>query len=111
MQVTVPVEVIEEKIFFIRGDKVMLDADLAKLYGVETKVLLQAVKRNSDRFPVDFMFQLTNQEVIILRSQTVTSSQYKSFGRSSGSGRCSHLMPNCHASSMIWKKSMIPSSR
>jgi len=52
----------------------MLDADLAKLYGVETKVLLQAVKRNSDRFPADFMFQLTNQEVIILRSQTVTSS-------------------------------------
>jgi hypothetical protein len=46
MDVSVPVEVIEEKIFLIRGDKVMLDADLAKLYGVETKVMLQAVKRN-----------------------------------------------------------------
>ena len=54
----------------------MLDADLAKLYGVETKVLLQAIKRNIDRFPSDFMFQLTNQEFIILRSQTVTSSQW-----------------------------------
>ena len=76
MQVTVPAEVIEEKIFFIRSDKVMLDADLAKLYGVETKVLLQAIKRNIDRFPPDFMFQLTNQEFIILRSQIVTSSQW-----------------------------------
>jgi len=76
MQVTVPAEVIEEKIFFIRGDKVMFDADLAKLYGVETKVLLQAVRRNIDRFPPDFMFQLTSQEVAILRSQFVTSSQW-----------------------------------
>jgi hypothetical protein len=76
MNVSVPMEVIEEKIFLIRSDKVMLDADLAKLYGVETKVLLQAVKRNIDRFPPDFMFQLTNQELAILRSQFVTSSQW-----------------------------------
>ena len=52
----------------------MLDADLATLYGVETKVLVQAVKRNIDRFPADFMFQLTKQEFDDLRSQTVTSS-------------------------------------
>ena len=76
MNVLVPMEVIEEKIFLIRGDKVMLDADLAKLYGVESKVLIQAVKRNIDRFPPDFMFQLTNQELAILRSQFVTSSQW-----------------------------------
>ncbi len=76
MQMAVPMEVIEDKIFFIRGEKVMLDADLAKLYGVETKVLLQAVKRNIDRFPADFMFQLTNQELAILRSQIVTSSPW-----------------------------------
>ena len=76
MNVSVPMEVIEEKIFLIRSDKVMLDADLAKLYGVETKVLIQAVKRNIDRFPPDFMFQLTNQELANLRSQFVTSSQW-----------------------------------
>jgi hypothetical protein len=53
---------------------VLLDADLAKLYKVETKVLIQAVKRNANRFPEDFMFQLTKQEYAHLRSQTVTSS-------------------------------------
>ena len=56
------------------GGKVLLDTDLAALYGVETKVLLQAVKRNLERFPDDFMFQLTNQEFNVLRSQSVTSS-------------------------------------
>jgi hypothetical protein len=55
---------IESRIFVIRGQKVMLDADLAELYGVETKVLNQAVKRNHDRFPKDFMFQLTTHEKI-----------------------------------------------
>ncbi len=74
METLIPVEVIEKKILLIRGEKVMLDADLAELYRVETKVLLQAVKRNLDRFPVDFMFQLNNQEVANLRSQFVTSS-------------------------------------
>ncbi|MCX5687791.1 MAG: ORF6N domain-containing protein [Candidatus Omnitrophica bacterium] len=70
----VPEEVIEQKIFMIRGHKVMLDRDLAKLYGVETKVLIQAVKRNIERFPEDFMFQLTEDEFNNLRSQFVTSS-------------------------------------
>jgi hypothetical protein len=58
----VPEEVIERKIFMIRGHKVMLDRDLAELYGVATKVLNQAVKRNISRFPQDFMFQLTEAE-------------------------------------------------
>ena len=57
----------------IRGEKVLLAADLAALYGVSTKALNQAVKRNSERFPADFMFQLTVQEWNALRSQTVTS--------------------------------------
>jgi len=72
--VPLPVEVIESKIFLIRGKKVMLDNDLAKLYGVSTKVLNQAVKRNENRFPPDFMYQLTQEELIILKSQIVTSS-------------------------------------
>ena len=70
----VPIERIERAILLIRGHKVMLDADLATLYEVPTKVLLQAVKRNLERFPSDFMFQLEKQEVVILRSQFVTSS-------------------------------------
>ena len=57
----------------IRGQKVMLDSDLAELYGVETKVLNQSVRRNTDRFPQDFMFQLTPEEYQILKSQIVTS--------------------------------------
>ena len=65
---------IESKIFLARGEKVMLDSDLASLYGVETKVLNQAVKRNMDRFPGDFMFQLNKEEFLNLRSQFVTSS-------------------------------------
>ena len=69
-----PVERITQSIIFIRGQKVMLDADLATLYNVETKVLVQAVKRNIDRFPEDFMFQLTQQEFDDLKSQIVTSS-------------------------------------
>jgi hypothetical protein len=58
----IPSERIERSILLIRGHKVMLDADLAELYGVPTKVLNQAVKRNKDRFPTDFMFQLTDAE-------------------------------------------------
>ncbi len=69
----VPSEVIEKHILIIRSQKVMIDSDLAELYGVTTKVLIQAVKRNSERFPEDFMFQLNNQEVTVLRSQIVTS--------------------------------------
>ena len=67
------VERITKTILFIRGEKVLLDEDLALLYGVETKVLVQAVKRNLDRFPEDFMFQLGVEEWEYLRSQSVTS--------------------------------------
>ena len=66
----VPVEVIAEKIFEIRGRKVMLDRDLALLYGVTTGNLNKAVKRNASRFPVDFMFQLTHAEADFLRFQS-----------------------------------------
>lgn len=64
-------------VFLIRGEKVLLDADLADLYGVATKVLNQAVKRNLDRFPEDFMFQLTPEEWGNMRSQIVTTSRRK----------------------------------
>lgn len=70
----IPIDRIESKIFQIRGKKVMLDSDLAELYGVPTKVLVQAVKRNINRFPDDFMFQLAKGEFVNLRSQFVTSS-------------------------------------
>lgn len=65
-------EVIEQKIFLIRGQKVMLDRDLAQLYGVETKRLNEQVRRNIKRFPEDFMFQLTWQETKLSRSQNAT---------------------------------------
>lgn len=71
----VPHERIESKIFLIRKKKVMLDLDLAALYGVATKVFNQAVKRNIQRFPGDFMFQLTNEEFKNWRSQIVTSNK------------------------------------
>ena len=70
----IPQERIEKSILLIRGHKVMLDSDLAELYDVTTKVLVQAVKRNIERFPEDFMFQLTREEFDNLRSQIVTSS-------------------------------------
>ena len=73
-EVTIPTETLMNKIYVIRGVKVMLDTDLAELYGVETKVLNQSVKRNSKRFPEDFMFQLSTPEFEILKSQFVTSS-------------------------------------
>lgn len=65
-------EIIQNKIFEIQGQKVMLDFDLAELYGIATKVLNQAVKRNIDRFPEDFMIQLTREEYNFLKSQIVT---------------------------------------
>jgi hypothetical protein len=68
------VERIERLILMIRGQKVMLDSDLAELYGVETKVLNRAVKRNKARFPADFMFQLSGEEAANLRCQIGTSS-------------------------------------
>jgi hypothetical protein len=64
---------IEKRIYVIRGRQVMLDEDLADLYGVETRVLVQQVKRNAKRFPADFMFQLTKPEAEALRSQIVIS--------------------------------------
>jgi hypothetical protein len=71
----IPIERIEQRIFLLRGQKVMLSPHLAELYGVGPKVLIQAVKRNLDRFPDDFMFQLTRQEVMHSRSQIVTLKQ------------------------------------
>lgn len=62
-------QIIQSKIYEIRGQKVMLDRDLAEMYGVQTKALNQAVKRNIDRFPEDFMFQLTSEETQNWRSQ------------------------------------------
>jgi len=73
MQGLIPAERIERKIFLIKGQKVMLDRDLAELYGVLTKALKQAVRRNADRFPEDFMFILNDQEFANWRSQFVTS--------------------------------------
>lgn len=72
--ILIPNERIVDKIFLIRGQKVMLNRDSAELYGLDTKVLKQQVRRNLDRFPVDFMFELTENEFTILRSQIVTSS-------------------------------------
>jgi len=68
-----PAELVERKIHLIRGQKVMLDSDLADLYQVPTKALNQSVRRNLDRFPEDFMFRLTEAEANSLRSQFVTS--------------------------------------
>ena len=82
MENIMPVQVIESKIYFIRNKKVMLDMDLASLYGVQTKVLNQAVKRNSERFPEDFMFRLTKEEWDNLRSQIVTANPNVSKVRS-----------------------------
>ena len=72
--------VIDSQIHVIRGLSVILDADLAALYAVTVKALLQGVRRNRKRFPADFMFQLTNQEVANLRSQIVTSSLARGYG-------------------------------
>jgi hypothetical protein len=73
MTAHISIERIEQTILFIRRHRVMLDTDPAELYGVPTKVLNQAVRRNATRFPSDFMFQLTTEETTALRSQFVTS--------------------------------------
>lgn len=70
-------QIIQSKIYEIRGQKVMLDRDLAEMYGVETRVLNQAVKRNIERFPSDFMFQLTDEETKVWKSQIVMSNSVK----------------------------------
>jgi hypothetical protein len=80
LQSIIPIERIASRIYLIRGEKVMLDSDLAELYGVQTKVLLQAVKRNIDRFPEDFLFQFSKQELENWRSQIVTSNPTAKMG-------------------------------
>jgi len=74
MKAIVPQEIIERKILMIRRQKVMLDRDLAELYGVSTRRLNEQVRRNTKRFPKDFMFQLTKEEFRILKSHFATSS-------------------------------------
>jgi len=81
MNELIPIEIIENKIFVIRGQKVMLDSNLAQLYDVETKILNKAVKRNINRFPEDFMFQLTKEEWESLKSQIGISNKEKEFLR------------------------------
>ena len=85
MEAPIPVEVIERKIYFIRGHKVMLDEDLAELYGVPTKRLNEQVRRNEKRFPQDFMFQLSGEEAVSLRPHFATLK--------SGRGRPRKYMP------------------
>jgi len=81
LKALIPVEIIEKKILLIRGEKVMLDSDLAELYGVETFNLNKAVKRNIDRFPADFMFQLSKEEAESLRFQIGMSKEAGRGGR------------------------------
>jgi hypothetical protein len=76
-ELLIPEDLIERRIYFMRGQKVMVDAHLAGLYQVPTKALNQAVRRNPERFPADFMFQLTPDEAEFLRSQIVTSNGSK----------------------------------
>lgn len=80
-QISTPDEVVINKIYVIREQKVMLDRDLAELYGVETKVLKQAVRHNITRFPEDFMFEMTKEELENWRSQFVTSNSERSISR------------------------------
>jgi len=75
--VTIPEEVIISKIYLVRGINIMLDLDLANLFGVETKQLKRSVRRNLDRFPQDFMFELSKQELANWRSQFGTSNREK----------------------------------
>ena len=77
----IPAERIENRIFLLRGHKVMLDRDLAALYEVETRVLNQAVKRNKDRFPDDFMFQLSREEIRNISQIVICSSRAKHASR------------------------------
>ncbi len=88
-------ELIASRIYFLRGERVLLDSDLAALYGVETKVLKQAVKRNLDRFPGDFLFEFNTTEWKLLRSQFVTLE--------SGRGRYSKSNSNENGIIFIWK--------
>ena len=80
LKAAVPIERIENHILLVRGHKVLLDADLAALYGVETRALNQAVKRNAGRFPADFMFRLSAKELDAWRSQFVMSNPGAKMG-------------------------------
>ena len=86
-RITVPVERIENRILLVRGHRVLLDADLAALYSVQTRLLNQAVKRNGERFPPDFMFQLSGKELQDWRSQTVISKSARENGQLGTSSR------------------------
>jgi hypothetical protein len=86
MKPLITMEAIEPRIYFLRGQKVMLDADLSQLYGVSTKRLNEQVRRNLKRFPEDFIFQLTKEESESLRSQNATL-------KTQGRGRHSKYMP------------------
>lgn len=77
MEEIVPIERIEQEIYLLRGKKIMLDKDLAKLYGVKTQILNQAVKRNQERFPEDFMFLLTRQEIMRVSQIVIPSNTLK----------------------------------
>jgi len=99
-ELTIP---IHHKIYTLRGKQIMLDSDLAALYQVETKVFNQAVKRNSERFPEDFMFQLTEEEYENLRSQFVTSSLEKHGGR--------RYMPHAFTENGVYMLSAVLKSR
>ena len=88
---TIPDIQVERHILLIRGEKVILDSELAILYEVETRALLQAVKRNMARFPTDFMFQLSKEEFNHLRSQSVISNR---GGRPQISGGADHHRPD-----------------
>ena len=94
---------VHHKIYTIRGKQIMLDSDLAALYQVETKVFNQAVKRNSKRFPEDFMFQLTEKEYENLRSQFVTSSLEQHGGR--------RYMPFCFTENGVYMLSAVLKSK
>ncbi|MFX1706889.1 ORF6N domain-containing protein [Chitinophaga sp. CC14] len=72
-QASIPDEIVKNKIYFIRGQKIMLDRDLAELYGVETKRLKEAVRRNINRFPEDFMFEMAKEEFENCRTQIASS--------------------------------------
>ena len=76
-KIAIPDEVIITKIYLIRGQKVMMDRDLAELYGVETRTLKQAVRRNEERFPKDFMFEMTKKELAAWREENVSSQEDK----------------------------------
>ena len=90
MKSPAPAQPLAQRIRTIRGHKVLLDADLAALYGVPTKILVQSVKRNLERFPADFMFHMTEQEVRVLRSQIVTLNDEGKGGR----GRHAKYLPH-----------------